>query len=246
MLPHGDLVCNLTLRDLPVSRLLRLLPGLAGKASGILSGVVRASVPLDRLQVPSAWRRSRPESAAAGRVRRDADRRVGGTDHVPRAGDSFGCQRRAGRHPISGSATLLLSGAQPFQADLKGARARHRSIGDFAPCLMVKGVAHGTVETSAVMRGTLTPCSVAGTGKLSTGSVGVAGFQVGELALAWSLADGKLKVSNFLANLYKGKVTGSGEATLGGNSSGAAGGPEHRRRGLERRWPRPSRGCPSE
>jgi hypothetical protein len=221
--PRGDLAIDVALRDLPVERILRVMPGLAGKASGILSGTVRAAVPLDRLQEPAAWHGAAslrvPQLEAYGVTVSDASAGLTVLRGIALLSELKGDVHGA---PLTGSANLSLSGAQSFSANLCWRGLDVGRLMTLLPAAWSGLSAGGAVTASAEARGTLRPLVVRGSGSLSSGPLRLAGARLDRLSLRWDLHDGKLMVRDFKAALYRGQVTGTAELPLDLHSAARA------------------------
>src|SRR5262249_16871246 len=53
--PIGDLSAQVDVRDFPLERLARVVPALAGRLQGAVSGTVAARAPAEKLRAPDAW-----------------------------------------------------------------------------------------------------------------------------------------------------------------------------------------------
>jgi hypothetical protein len=216
VLPRGNLNLDLALRELPVERLLRPVTGPGGKVSGIVSGTIRAGAPVDRLQDPGAWTGAAgllvPRLEAFGLTLTDFSTGATALGGLATLSDVKGELQGAS---LTGSATLSLTGAQRYAANLS---LRGLDVGRLTVLLSSSwsGIpARGAVRTSAELSGSLRPLAVSGSGNLRSGPLRLAHVRIDTLSLDWSLRGGKLKVSDFLAELGKGKITGSAEAPVG-------------------------------
>jgi hypothetical protein len=221
--PRGDLALDLALRGLPVERVARLVPGLAGKASGTLSGTVRAAVPLERMQEPSAWRGAAslvvPQLEAFGVTVSDASAGltvVRGTALLSEVkGDLHGA-------PLAGSASLSLAGAQRFSAELQWRGLDVARLATLLPAAYSGLAAGGAVTATAEAAGTLRPLVVRGSGSLSSGPLRLGTARLDRLSVRWAVDDGMLKVRDLQAALYRGEVTGTAEVPLSPRAPGRA------------------------
>jgi hypothetical protein len=221
--PRGDLAIDVAVRALPVERIARLIPPLAGKVCGILSGSVRAAVPLDSMQEPAAWHGAAslvvPQLDALGLTVSDASAGltvVRGTALLSEVkGDLHGA-------PLSGSASLSLTGAQRFSADMHWRGLDMGRLVTLLPASWSGVAAGGAVTLTAEATGTLRPLVLRGAGSLSSGPLRLGKAHLDRLSLRWAIDDNKVKVRDLQAALYRGQVTGSAEVPLSLQAPGRA------------------------
>ncbi len=210
--PPGDVVLTLDLENIEVSSLRALLPeGLRREATGTVSGRVSVAAPWDRAGDVLAYRGS-------GRLR------------AVNAGAFRVAAREAEADFLLNAGTLILS---HLRADILGAditgeaglnlRPPYRYTGTAAArgldVALVPGIPaglEGGVDASGKFAGSLG--SASGAGRVRGTALRFMGLRAGPLQAKWSLADGKLVLTEVQGTFERGLVTGGGD--LGPGAAG--------------------------
>jgi hypothetical protein len=156
--PAGDLIVNLDVIQLPVERLLEMLPGLEDFAEGRLSGEVRGQVNPGRLSDPAAWRlmgeARLDELAIQEYPPLDATVRFETADGVLTVTGLEGVMRTA---RLAGSGRLGLEAPYPFTADVQLADEQLAWLGDLPEVYRPPFPVEGAVRLTGRAQGQLDP-----------------------------------------------------------------------------------------
>jgi translocation and assembly module TamB len=221
--PVGRLTATLTVDDVPVESTFGRAADLPPQTGGAVSGTVRASVRADRLQHPSAWKGTASLRAPALEVYgvpvtgARADLAV-----AEGVATVSALKARLGKAPLSGSATLKLSGKFPYDARLRLGHADLALSRKLAPAFRPPVPVKGELDLTANLRGTLKPRTFTARGTAGASDLSVSGVKVDAVALKWLEEEGQLRLSDIRAKLYEGEVTGSATLPTAPDSTGKA------------------------
>jgi hypothetical protein len=223
VVPSGDVRAELKLDRVPLGLLATLLPQAKGTANGVLSGDVQARAPLQKLSDPATWRGSANLTAPAvvlyGVVLRNVSARVK-VDESRAKLSTF--KANVEGTPLTGEAELTLSGAYPFQAEVRTGRtdlaALNRLSPSFRPPIEIKGRA----QLNGSVTGTLKPLQFDTKGQMRAENVVAESFTMDLLSFRWSKDKDALKLDDIQADLYGGSVSGSATVPLDARAAGTA------------------------
>jgi hypothetical protein len=221
--PVGDLTANLEVDNLPLERVLALLPGAAGDSEGVLSGKVSARAPSDRLRDPAAWEGTAslqsPSLRAYG---------IRLTDSSARLALAHGKASLEGSHgrleggPVTASGELTL--AEPYNyaaragledVDLSG-------LNSLAPDFRPPVTLAGSLRLDADLHGELRPPTLSASGSARAKDLEVEGLKLDSLALDWVKNPRDWSFRSLRARLYGGEVTGSAVVPVAPSAEGKA------------------------
>lgn len=211
----GNLTARLDLENIPLARVLSLVPGAAEWAGGAFSGNVSVQAPLFRLRQPAAW-------TAAGKISSKRVRAYG-LNLEDAAGDIrmkaglltlSDVKGRLEGAPVSGSAELRLTDPYRYEAKLALGRTLLTDLQRLAPQLRPPVAITGRFEATADLKGTLNPLTAITSGTGTASEVKVATVKLATLKFDWENNADRLALTNVRAGLYGGEVTGSATVPL--------------------------------
>ena len=219
--PLGDASAHLALVDIPVSKILSLVPAAAGKIAGAFNGDVDWRAPAKGLQDPATWnarvnaRADRLEAFgwAVDQVSLSATVKDGVLDVSSIKGGLKGLD-------VSGSARATLRDRYPFEARVGLDRADLAALRRLAPGVQLPVNIKGRLTVGATATGTLTPLSVDAKGNVEAASLEIDAITIESFQAAWKADTSHFRLDNIRARLDKGTVTGSVSAPLKDTAAG--------------------------
>lgn len=219
--PRTDLTADLSLECLPLGQLFKAAPGLAGTASGIVSGKVTARVPGDKLSDVSAMVADGTLTSPTVTVfgRRATGVRVG-------LGLSKGVARITGLEvaveglSVTGAADLTLSGQYPFNVNVKVAGADAVAIRKLVPEAELPVEITGKLDATGSAAGTVSPLAVTANGTVTATTLTVGTATLDMVSAGWAVDPDAIRLSDLKADLCGGTVTGCGQYPLRGDARG--------------------------
>ncbi len=220
--PEGDLIAQLTLQNIPLARVMSLLPGEAQQAQGLVSGKFEFLSPAAKLRDVTAWKAS--GALSTKRVQ------AFGWD-LDNASTEFRLERgilalTKAKGMLEGSAvsaTGTLGLTEPFRVrgklDLQDAdlsAVQRLSTGLRPPVTLA-----GHLNVAANFAGTLRPMAVRTAGTVAAEDLKVEGLTVRNLKLRWTSNADRLSLEDIRANLYGGEMSGAGVIPLRGAAAGS-------------------------
>lgn len=210
LIPEGDLEAHLDLDRLPVGQILGLFPDLAKGADGSFSGKLHFKAPAGQLTEPSKWSGQATLTAekakAVGwemqRVNLDATLANGLLSLKHLTGMVEGTE-------VSASGELKLADRYPFTGKLDFKQLDLAMFNKLAPTLKPPVELAGKFETTANIKGELSPLTYQIGGKAAASNLMVKGFPIDRLDFGWDLDGDRLKVSDLHSSLLGGEISGT-------------------------------------
>ena len=223
VVPAGDLTARVSLDRIPVARVLSVLPGVAERAGGAVSGRATFRAPAAQLRDVNNWRASgavsgdRVEAFGWTLVHGGADFRVeNGTLTVSDA------RTQIEGLDATGKARLGLTAPYRFEGNVDLRHAHLGALRRLAPEVRPPVSVDGRLDATASFQGTLSPVTVESSGTADATGLKMAQVAVGELHLRWANDANRLILSDIKGRLYGGDVTGKATVPLRGAEPGTA------------------------
>jgi uncharacterized protein involved in outer membrane biogenesis len=220
--PLGDLTASLTLDNIPVRRVLSLIPELQKDAGGTFSGSATFRSPARKLQDPTAWE-------VRGTARADKLRILGtaldkaSTRAQLQRGELSLTDTRLGVEGLEaqGSANLTLRDNYPFLVRIELNQVDLSAVKKLTPGLNLPLTVEGQLTAGANLRGSLAPFKVGSSGTVDATKLKLGDVNFSALKTGWKLDERKLTLSDLSAQLYKGQVSGSAVMPLRDEEGGS-------------------------
>lgn len=220
--PRTDLTADLAVTNIPLGQLARAYPGLAGAASGPVSGSVSFKAPGDDLGNVSKYvgngTLTSPGFTVYGRrasrtaVTLALDKGVARITDLTTAVEGL---------PVAGSASLTLSGKYPFEANVKIEPTDAVNVRKLAPEADLPVDVVGKIDTAATVTGTLNPLTYKAGGTATATGLTVGTARVEKLSFNWDVTERAVTLSDIRSELYRGGITGSAKFPLVPAEAGA-------------------------
>jgi hypothetical protein len=229
LVPRGQFTSTLTVTDVPMASMLGRIQELQ-PAAGSLSGNLTAQVAVDNLRDISAWTMSGPVTLR-GLTLKNSPPALASVQFDLRGGQlaAHRAQLVVGPAAITTEAQLSLLGQRPWNATAQIGTGNlaatleliARVVGNNEIAQAIQVVHNGTLRGTARVGGTLTPLTtnIAGHADLQNvviqppaeiaQQVPLKPLTVGQLSFDYNLANNALALSNIVATLAGGRVTGS-------------------------------------
>jgi translocation and assembly module TamB len=213
VVPTGDLTARLTLEQIPLARVLSLVPGASERFAGRFDGKIEARVPAARLGTIDAWQ-------ASGTITAQRLTGFGLTLADARATVSLrrgrlavtGLRGQLEGTAVSGSATLELAAPFHFQGKVQMHEGDLAVLQRIAPEFRPPFPVAGRFEVTAEARGALAPFSIKVAGTGAGTDLVLREFRVGAVKFRWESDTQRVRILDLQARLYDGAATGA--ATL--------------------------------
>jgi hypothetical protein len=222
MAPEGDLTAKLTLQDIPVGRVLSLLPGEAQRAQGQVSGTFEFLSPAAKLRDVTAWRAS--GSASTKRVQAFGWALDNASTNFLLERGILALTKAQGTlegTTVNATGTLGLTEPYRLQGKLDLQDADLSAVQRLSPDLKPPVIIAGHLNADANFDGTLRPMAAQTSGKLAATDLKVEGLTVRDLKLHWTSNADRLSLDDVHAGLYGGEVSGTGVLPLRGAAAGS-------------------------
>ncbi|HET6572404.1 MAG TPA: AsmA-like C-terminal region-containing protein, partial [Fimbriiglobus sp.] len=213
--PQTDLTADLKLASIPLAEVFKALPGLAGTASGLVSGSAKLTAPGARLGDVTAYvadgTLTSPGLTAFGRRAEKVSLKLALREGVARITDAAAVVEGL---PLTGSASVTLAGKYPYSATIKTAPTDVANIKRLIPEADLPFELTGKLETSTKLSGTLSPVTFAASGTATATGLTLGTVKVEKVTADWTVDDKALTLRNVRSDLYEGTITGSAKFPL--------------------------------
>ncbi len=209
--PRGDAKASLTLAELPLGILFKILPG-GIDIAGAVSGTADFRAPVDKLSDPATWAGGSNLTAATltafGRTIRDAKLKLDVSDGKAVLSSVTAVVEGV---PVTGGGSVALSDKYAYTATLRTAPKDVSELQKLVPELDSPVAIKGKLAVDATARGTLSPFAVTASGSVSAADLAVGGTTGEKLSAKWTATRERLTVTDLTAGVFKGKLTGSAD-----------------------------------
>ncbi len=220
--PLGNIAANLTLTDIPVTRVMSLLPGKDADSAGTFGATLTWSAPADKVRDLTTWKAQAVARADTLRVLGVALDRASTAAHLDK-GEATVTQLKFGVEGLSldGSGALTVKDDYPFQVKLNLDDADLSAVQRAAPGFKLPLTLEGKLTAAASVKGTLTPVKYAVSGSVDSRKLKAGEVSVDSFRSDFKLDEHQLSLEKLNAQLYQGKVTGSVALPLRAEDAGA-------------------------
>lgn len=209
--PPGDIRAAIAFDRIAPGEVLKSVPGWTVDVRGVASGKVEFSAPYNAIDNPATW-------VAKGHVSSDelvvADRTVTNVKFAADVDKGTATIRDAAATiagiPVTAQGTIGLADKFPFAAELHTQPTSVTDLRKLAPDLGLEAV-EGVLEVDAKVSGTLSPVSFRAGGTIRASKLTLASTPANRVEIRWEADEDRLRVPSFTADLFGGKVNGSGE-----------------------------------
>jgi hypothetical protein len=221
LVPLGELTADLTLTDIPVSRLATLV-GQSGQTEGAVSGAVAARVAGNQLKSVDAWEATANFSSKELRL---FGLTLGDSAADVRVSKGVASLRRVKTRlegaPFTGSADVRLDAPYAFEGNVALEKWDLTSLRRLAPEFRPPVPVAGELDATAKSRGTLQPLKTQTDGTADAHDLRVSDLVFQKVHTAWATDGDRITLKDVRAVLYGGEVTGGAvvplQPTAGGN-----------------------------